>query len=56
MATLDDRAALTDEQDRLIDFFVQRDEASRAEDWPRVARSIRKLMPQGSAGIDDRNQ
>jgi hypothetical protein len=36
MATPDDRAGLT-AQDRLIDLLVQHDEASRVQDWPRVA-------------------
>jgi hypothetical protein len=36
MLTLEERALLTDQQDRLIDLFVRRDEAVRAEDWNRA--------------------
>jgi hypothetical protein len=36
MLTSEDHALLVDVQDRLIDLFVQQDEARRAEDWPRV--------------------
>jgi hypothetical protein len=36
MLTPEERALLTDTQDRLINLFVQHDEAIRAEDWDRV--------------------
>ena len=36
MLTPEERALLTDTQDRLIELFVRRDEAVRAADWFRV--------------------
>jgi len=36
MLTPEERALLTDQQDRLIELFVQHDEATRAEDWDRA--------------------
>jgi hypothetical protein len=36
MLTPEERALLTDTQDRLISLFVQHDEATRAEDWARA--------------------
>jgi hypothetical protein len=36
MLTPEERALLTDTQDRLINLFVQHDEAIRAEDWARA--------------------
>jgi hypothetical protein len=36
MLTSEDHALLVDIQDRLIDLFVQQDEARRAEDWVRM--------------------
>jgi hypothetical protein len=36
MLTSEERTLLTDQQDRLIELFVQHDEAMRAEDWDRA--------------------
>jgi hypothetical protein len=36
MLTPEERTLLVEQQDRLIDLFVQRKEASSAEDWTRV--------------------
>ena len=36
MLTPEERALLTETQDRLIDLLVQQDEAKTAEDWDRV--------------------
>ena len=36
MLTPEERALLVEQQDRLIDLFVQRQEASKVEDWTRV--------------------
>ena len=36
MLTPEERALLTETQDRLIDLLVQHDEARKAEDWDRV--------------------
>ena len=36
MMTPEERALLTDTQDRLIYLFVQHDEAVRAEDWTKA--------------------
>ena len=36
MLTLEERALATDIADRLIELYVDREEARRAEDWDRV--------------------
>jgi hypothetical protein len=36
MLTPEERALLTDTQDRLINLFVQHDEAVRSEDWAKA--------------------
>jgi hypothetical protein len=51
MLTPEERALLTDQQDRLIDLFVQRDEAVRAEDWDR-ARDLESRIDEAQGEAD----
>ena len=43
MYTSEQRDSFLEAQDRLIDLFVQHDEASRAEDWGRVHKLKTKI-------------
>ena len=51
MLTPEERALLTDQQDRLIDLFVQRDEAIRAEHWNR-ARDLESQIAEAQCEAD----
>jgi hypothetical protein len=43
MTASEDRAELTAVQDRLLDLFVQKDEASKLEDWALVGALEEKI-------------
>jgi hypothetical protein len=51
MLTPEERALLTDQQDRLIDLFVQRDEAIRAEHWDQ-ARDLKSQIDDARCEAD----
>lgn len=51
MLTPEERALLTDQQDRLIDLFVQHDEAVRTEDWAR-ARDLETQIDEAQSNAD----
>lgn len=51
MLTPEERALLTDTQDRLIHLFVEHDEARRAEDWAR-ARNLESQIDDAQCEAD----